>query len=124
MDFVYDIYLELGLGWWKFHIFPKFADVVHAGIAGSIDFKDVQGSAIGDVLADIALKAWRRAVRIHAVDASGKDAGHGRLARSSRTSEEISMSNPAMDDGVGEGLHDVRLPDDIGESDWAIFSIK
>ena len=57
-----------------------------------------------------------------AVQAFGENSREGRLARAARADEQISVGDPVLLDGVGQGLGDMFLADDIRKPLRAIFS--
>src|SRR5205823_3368258 len=74
--------------------------------------------------AGVAMTAGSRGGSVSAVQASGQDLGHARLARPARADEQVRVMNLALRDGVLERAHDVLLPHDVGERARAVAAIK
>lgn len=91
----------------------ELADIVDAGIGCCVDFDDVERFVFceGDALS--AFEAWLGALSVGAIDGLGKESGESGLSGSSRSGEEIGMSEAVMQYGVAESFDDVLLADDV-----------
>ncbi len=105
---------------------PQVAGIVDATVAGSVDLDDIHaaGATAGEVLARLALAARIGDRCLLAVEGSGQDAGAGRLAAAARTAEQIGVVDPIGGKGVAQGLGDVVLTDDFGESLRSVTAIQ
>ncbi len=92
MNFVDDIDFEAGFGRGVTHLFTQVTDVVNAGVAGGIDFNDIQCPSPGDCLANIAGVA-RLALTavIQAVYGFRQYSPGACLSRAPRSAEEIGV---------------------------------
>ena len=122
VDFVDDVDFELRRGGRKLGGLAEVAHLLDAVVARAVDFEDVERAAFGDFLA-----ARVGLVDVHlgaagAVQAFGEDARDGGFARAARAAEEVGVGDAMGGDGVGKGLGDVLLPDDVAETLRPIFS--
>ena len=72
-------------------IFAKLADVIDAGVGGTVDLDDVDIVALIDGYATVTFEAGidGRAVGFEAVEAFGENAGHGGLADAACAAQQI-----------------------------------
>jgi hypothetical protein len=59
---------------------------------------------------------------VGAIEALGENAGDGGLARAARPDEEVGVGDALLGNGVGQGLGDVLLADDVLEPLRAVFA--
>ena len=115
VDFVDDVDLEAGPAGADVDVAAELADFVDAAVAGAVDLEHVDVAAAGDALADVALVAGRGRRPVHAVQGLGEDAGGRGLADAASAGEEIGVADAVGGDGVGEGLRDLLLADELAE---------
>ena len=96
-------------------VFQHFADVVDAGVAGGVDFEQIDKAALVDGGAGGALAAGFAVGRCFAVEAFGEDAGDGGFAHAARAGEQIGVVQAAFVERVLQGFDNVFLADQIGE---------
>ena len=87
----------------------QLAHVIHAGVAGRVDFEHVQEVALGDGPAALALAAGVALAVGQAVDGLGQQARHGGLAATAGTGEEIGVTQLALAQSRAQGLGHVGL---------------
>ena len=100
MDFIDDIDFFTRLIGGVVHLFPKFTDVIYAGIASGVHFDNVERPALGDGLAHLAGVAGITLAVGQAVNCLGEGAGSGCLTGSPRAAEKISMGDLIIQQGV------------------------
>lgn len=61
---------------------------------------------------------------IGTVDGFGKNACQSSFAGAARTGEEIGLTNSTEFKGIGKGLDDMLLSDDVSESAWSVFAVQ
>ena len=124
VDFVDDVDLEPAAGRAVLGVFDDLADVVHAGVAGGVDFDDVDVVAAGDGQAGIAFAAGlgRGGVEFLAIQSLGEDAGGAGFAGAARAAEKIGVGDPAGFDRAASAFGNVLLADEFVEVGRAIFS--
>jgi hypothetical protein len=102
-------------------------DLVLAAVAGGVHLDVVEvavGVDLGAGLADAAGLGGDATlpVRTGAIQALGQDAADGGLADAARAREQVGVVQPALGEGVGQGLHDVLLPHHLREAAWTVLS--
>mmetsp|Transcript_38418 Transcript_38418/g.106772 ORF Transcript_38418/g.106772 Transcript_38418/m.106772 type:complete len:258 (-) Transcript_38418:416-1189(-) len=105
----------------------QLRDLLDAAVGGGIELHVVDEAALVDVAAGVAHATGlggdaALAVGPGAVQALGQDARHRRLADAARAGEQIGMVQPALGQGVGQGLHDMLLADELLETLRAVFA--
>ena len=117
VDFVDDVDLVAERGWGGTgRCCAELADLVDAAVAGAVDLEHVDVVAGGD--AACRCRTRRRASAVGPVDAVerlGQDAGGGGLADAAGAGEEVGVGDAIGLDGVGQGLGDRLLADEVGE---------
>ena len=124
MDFVDDINLvsaELGRILYRI---PKVAHLIHAVVAGSVDFDDIQAFVIlhPDTVRTFAARI--SVIRMFTVDGPCKDFSRGSFAGSPRTAEKICVGDPVVHDLVPQGLNHSFLADHMGEIPGPPLSVQ
>lgn len=120
MHFVDVINLESGPARPKADIGAKFAHGIDAGVAGTVNFNDVDILADGDGPAGIALIAGFVGGADFAVQAFGEDSRHAGFAHTTCAGKEIGVCDAVESDGVAQSSNNVFLTDQIIKSLWAI----
>jgi hypothetical protein len=105
-------------------VFDQAANVVDAGVAGGVNFQQIDETAGIDVHAGAALAARFRALPALAVQALGKDACDGGLADATGAGEQEGVMHAPGLQRVGQRAHDMFLSDQFGEALGAPFSGK
>lgn len=96
--------------------FPEVADIIHAGVAGGVNFNDIQSSAFGDCLTHLAgIAGFTLAFSGETVDRLGENASGAGLAGTAWTAEKIGMRNMAAAQGVLQRLGRLFLADHVGQ---------
>ena len=113
MHFVDVINLESGPARPKADIGAKFAHGIDAGVAGTVNFNDVDILADGDGPAGIALIAGFVGGADFAIQAFGENSRHAGFAHTTCAGKEIGMGDAVKPDGVAKGSNDVFLTDQI-----------
>lgn len=123
MDFVDDVNFILAAGGGIGNSLVDLPDIVDAAVGGSVDFHDVEGSALGDVKAGGAFIA-RLAIVFEglAIERFSKEAGKRGFAGSSAAAKEIGRGDFPQFDGIFEGSDNRFLPHNAFESLGAVFS--
>ena len=116
MHFVDEIDLVAPDGGRVAGVVEDLAHVVDAGVRCSIELEQIDKAAGVDVDAGGADAARRRGHAVRdAVETLGENARDRRLADAARAGEEVRMMKPGALERVGQRLHDVLLPRDLGE---------
>jgi hypothetical protein len=105
----------------KFDIFPKFSNIVHAGIGSSVNLNDIDRIAPGDFHTTWAGSTCVAGRALFTVEGFGQYARNGGFADSPHAGEDIGMGYSLAVDRIGECLHDMRLPQDFFEVGRAVF---
>ena len=104
------------------HIVAQLSDIFDAVVARAVDFDDIKTIASGNFPAVVALSAWRDRRAFLAVERFRQDPGCRCFADAARSDEQIGMRQAALLDGILQGSRHMRLPDQLVESLWAVFS--
>src|SRR5262249_46740123 len=114
-----------------FGALPELANVIDAGIRGSVDFKNINGFTRRDFLTRITCIARSDRRPLSAIEAFGQYARCGRFSDSSRSREEIRVTDTLHLDRILERLDNWPLADDVLKnlrsklpSDNLIFHLK
>jgi hypothetical protein len=80
-------------------------------------------------LASLAHTAWlcrnaALAIKALAIEGFGQNTRHRGFANASGASEQISVMQPLLNQGIGQSLHHVLLPHHFGEVARTVFSCK
>lgn len=110
VNFVDDVDLEFAFRWGDDGFFAEVADVVNAGVRGSVDFDDVEVRVFELIF--------------EAVDFVGQDASDGCFAAAAGAGEEVGVAGFSRFEGGFEGFYDLVLADDFGESFWTVFTVE
>ncbi len=97
-------------------MFLQGADAVDAVDRSRVDFNDVHGRALVDLLAKVASVTGFGILQVAAIEGLGEDAGGGGFTHSPGTREDISMGHAVGLDGVLKGPCNVFLAHHVGES--------
>jgi D-aminopeptidase len=124
VDFVDNIDLEMALARGVTNVVAQLANLLHAVVARTVDFQDVEAITRSNFLAAIANAAGRNGRAIHAIECFGQDARRGRFPDSARANKQIGVSEPVLFDRILERPRDVRLADKVVKSLRAILSRK
>ncbi len=98
-------------------VFDDFTHVIHAGVAGGVDFNHVDVVTAGDGQTRIALPAGRRrgGVEFVAVQGLGQDSGRTGLSGAPSAAEQVGVGDAAGLNGPLQRLGDVLLADELIE---------
>ncbi len=121
VDFVDDINLELGGGRDVLDRLAQAADFIDAAVAGSVNFEHIERAAFGDFPATRVVVVESHCRSSGGVEALGKDARDGGLARAARPAKQVGVGDAVLLDGVGQGLGDVFLSHHLAEPLRAIL---
>jgi len=102
-------------------LIEQLADLVDTAVRRRIELDGV------DVAAGAAHATWRggdaaQAVGADAVQALGQDARDGGLADAAGAGEQVGVVQTLLRQGIAQGLHDVRLPHQLGEAARAVLA--
>ena len=122
VDFVNQINLVAAARRRIHRVVDQLAHVVDAGIAGGIDFEQIDEAARIDLDAGTALTAWLRSRALLAVQRLGKNARDRGLADPARAGKQQRVMQPSAVQRMGERAHDVLLPDQFGKAAWTPFA--
>ncbi len=108
VHFIDDVDPVFALGRQVLDLFSQVPDLVDAPVGGAVDFQDVQGGAVGDLLAQLAGVVGVRGGAGLAIEGLGQDAGHRGFAYSPGAAEHKGVGHPPGGQGVlqraGDGL--------------------
>ncbi len=113
------VHLEAAARRCVLRVLDHFAHVVHAGVAGRIDFQQVDKAAFIHRRAHRALAARVSRLPTLAIQRLGEDARDRGLADAAGAGEQVGMMHAPGIERIGERAHDMLLPDQLGELAWA-----
>ena len=105
-----DIDLVFAILWRILHRFAQVADLVHAVVAGRVDFQNVQTVFSHQALAAFAFPTGVALHRMQTVNSPCHDLGGGRFACSAGAAEQIRVRDPPGHDLVAQGGNNGLLP--------------
>ena len=94
---------------------PQRADVVHAVVGGTVDFRDIKTATLGDFHTDILVRIEIDLRTARAVERLRKNPARTRFSGASGPHKEIGMRQPVLRDGIPERPDHVILPENIIE---------
>ncbi len=103
-------------------VLDHLAHIVHAGVAGSVDFQQVHETAGIDRRAHRAFATGISRFAALAIQRFREDARNRGLAHAAGAGEQIGMVHAAGVERIGERAHDMLLPDEFGELAGAPFA--
>ncbi len=101
---------------------PQLADVVDPGVAGRVDFQDVQVVAACDGLAGFTGSAGIALLVGAAIDGLGQQAGHGGLAATAGSGKKIGVTEFPLAQGGPQRARHVGLAHDLVEGLGAVLA--
>src|SRR5688572_11021316 len=122
MDFINDVNLVARAGRGVSAGFAKFADLLHAVVAGAVNFEHVQRAAFSDFLAARIIFVEVDFGAVGAIEAFGENSRDGGFAGAAWTAEQVGMSDPLLFNGARKGLRNMLLAYHILEALRPIFS--
>ena len=93
----------------------QFANLIHAIIAGSVNFQHVKRPALGNLHTALIIVLEIHRGPVGRVQALGKNSRDGRFAGAARAAEKIGMRNASGGNGITESLGDVLLTHHFGK---------
>ena len=124
VGFVDDVDLAPVLCRLEVDLVAYFPDLLHAAIAGRVQFDDVQVAALVDGHADGALFARVAVPRIQAVDGFGQHPGGGRFTAAPGAAEQVAVADPPLHNGLPERVAHVLLARQVREGSWPPLAVK
>ena len=125
MDFVDYVNLVSSFAGGEVDLLPQIANVVHAGVGGSVNFNQVQETSLANGCTAMALVARPFGqVGIGAVDAFCQEAGRGGLAGATGAAEQISVTNPVGGRGLTQRAGNMLLSYHIIKPGRTPFAVK
>src|SRR5690606_8302383 len=115
---VHDVDLVVLLFGWRVHRpLAQIPGIVHAAVAGRVDFHDIEtGRAVPDPDAALAFAAGIAGrLAAGAVARHGQDAGGGSLAHAARPGQQVAVSHPVVLDGPAQHGGNVVLDQEVGK---------
>src|SRR5580765_3308819 len=100
MNFIDDVDFEPALGRLVADVFYNLANLIDATIRSAVDFKDVDGSALGDLFTVRALITRSRRRPLLAIQCFGQNARRGSLAYPPHSGEQKGMRDAFCSNGV------------------------
>ena len=100
------------------------ADVVHAVVAGRVNFRNVRAGLAQGPAAGFALAAGLSLLRGKAVDSARQNLRRAGLAGAARTAEQIGMRGMPRTDLVLQNGCNMPLPDDLGKSPRPVGAVQ
>jgi hypothetical protein len=112
MDFIDDIDLIAGLAGDIVDSLPQVTDIVHTGMAGSVNLDNIECSALGYCLAHgTGVARFPLALGGEAIYGFRQDATRAGLAGAPGTAEKISVGDAPTGESVAQRLGYLLLPD-------------
>ena len=105
-------------------LLPEGADIVHAVVAGGIQLRDVQQTALINAPAGLAPVAGGAVKGGKAVDGLGQDPGAGGLAGAPGAGEEIGVAGATLRHLPLQRVGDMLLPHHLGKGDGPPLAVK
>ena len=125
MHLVDDEYLILAELRWDARLLHERLDVLHAVVRGSVEFEDIQGTLFVERLTTLTrIAGLAVCCGVLAVDGLGEDTGTGGLSHTTRTAEEIGVSQFSALHGILQCGGESRLSDNRVEGDGAVLSCR
>ena len=121
---VNDVDFVTALGRRVAHVVAQLAHVINTAIARAIDFDYVEAVAPGDLPAVVAFSARRDRRTFDAIERLRQNSGGRSFADAAGPNKKVRMSQAILCDRIFQSARDVRLPHQIVESLWSIFSGK
>ena len=114
--FINDIDLVPRFVWRVIDPFPEVPDVVHAGIAGGVDFNNIQSSAFGDCLTHLTgIAGFAFAFIGETINRLGENASRAGLTGTAWSAEKVGMRYVAANQGILQRLGYLFLADHFGQ---------
>lgn len=122
MNFVDDVDFKITACWCEADIVSKFANLIDAVVAGTVDFEHVEADTLGNLPARVADSARIDGRAMNAVQRLGQDPGSRRFASSARPDKKVGVSNTLLLNRIFQRLNDVILAENVVEYLGPIFS--
>ena len=107
-----------------FHLFAQIADLVHAVVAGRVDFQNIEAVFLCQRPAGVARAAGIAVLRVFAVDRAREHLCRRGFARAARAAEQIRMRNASARDLAAQRFDHSLLPHKILEPRRTIAAIQ
>lgn len=104
--------------------FLEFTNMIDSSVGSGIDFDNIERLMIIHSHAVGAFAAGFSTFSFAAVESTRKETSECCLARTTWSSQEISMSYLVPDKTLSEDGGSLFLADDIGKAFWAVFTVK
>ena len=122
MHFVDDEYPAASLARGILGHIPQFADVVDTGVAGRVDFQDIQVISPGYGQTGLTCAAGVALAVLQAVDGFGQQTGHRGLAAAPGTGKQVGVTELILAHGGPQRAGHVGLPHDLVEGFRTVFA--
>jgi hypothetical protein len=122
VNFVDDVDFIITANRCEADIFSKFANLIDAVVAGTVDFEHVEAYTLGNLPARVADSTWIDGRAMNAVQSFGQDPGNRSFASSARADKKVSVSNTLLLNRIFQRLDDVILAEHVVEYLGPIFS--
>ena len=107
-----------------FHLFAQIADLVHAVVAGRVDFQNIEAVFLRQRPAGAARAAGIAVLRVFAVDRAREHLRRRGFARAARAAEQIRMRDAPARDLAAQRFDHSLLPHKILEPRRTIAAIQ
>lgn len=124
MHFIDDIDLVLSLIGLESCLIDEVADIVDAIVRCSVDLDDIEHRPIIERDTIGALMAWISVFEIRTIDSLGEDTSGRGFTRSTRTREDIGVSDSVGREARAEDSRDGVLSDDRVPISRAVFGVE
>src|SRR3972149_6226244 len=111
MNFIYDIDLIARIVGRIIDLFAQAADILDSGIAGGIDFNDIQGPELGYRPAHFAVVARPALAAGEAIDCFSQNPSRAGFAGAPRPAEKIGVGDATASQSVEQSLSHRLLAD-------------
>ena len=122
VNFVDDVDFEITACRCEADIVSKFANLIDAIVAGTVDFQYVEADTLGDLPAGVADSTRIDGWAMNAVQSLGQDPGNRSFTSSARADKKVGVSNTLLLNRIFQRLNDVILAEDVVEYLGPIFS--
>ena len=124
MHLVNDIDPVFSLRRWVLNLLTDFTDIFYTIVGCRINLHHVHGTSGQNTPASLTLVARASIDRMFTVDSSRKNLCNRSLSGSSRSAEQIGVTDSLADNLIFQCLYNVILPVNIIKSDRTPFAVK
>ena len=115
MDFVNNDHSKTALGRPVLRPLGQISDIVYPGMRGTVDFQDINGAAVRDLLTLVTGVTGVRGWPLFTVQGFGQEPGGGCFPHPARPGKQEGMRHALAADRIPQGAGNMLLPNDVIE---------